>query len=213
MNQDWGEFFVDILYAVGERNIPRHELRSNLVADEIDGVEIHCLSPDENVQNSFFKIYKEKLKNPKIKLPDPNLLSAVLALRFGESVVLLGADALKENWENVFQNYHKRKLPKSRILKVPHHGARNAIDLRHNAKSYLDVCSHNPKAKAIIFAGDSKHPDDDVFDKIRSRADAICLSNGRNGGIFFPSIIPPVFSERSGAWFSSGWPLRWQRAD
>jgi ribonuclease BN (tRNA processing enzyme) len=179
MNQDWAEFFVDIIGAVVERDIPTHELRSNIVAEDIDGVEIHCLSPDETVQNSFFKTYKEKLKNPKVKLPDPNLLSAVLALRFGESVVLLGADALKENWEKVFQHYHKRKLPKARILKVPHHGARNAIDLRHNAKSYLDVCSHEPKAKAVIFAGDAKHPDDDVFNKIRLRTDTICLSNGR----------------------------------
>ncbi len=189
MNQDWGEFFVDIIGAVVQRDIPRHELRSNQMPEDIDGVEVHCLSPDENVQNSFFKTYRDKLKNTKIKLPDPNLLSAVLALRFGESVVLLGADALKENWTSALRNYHKRGLPKARILKVPHHGARNALDLGKNAKTYLDVCSHQPNAKAVIFAGDAKHPDGDVFDKIRSRADTICLSNGRKSTFVKPNPL------------------------
>jgi len=179
LNQDWGEFFVDIIGAVADQDIPTHELRSNLVADEIDGVEIHCLGPDEELQNSFSKTYTDKLKNLKIKLPDPNLLSAILALKFGDTVVLLGADALRENWESALKNYHKRNLPKAKILKVPHHGARNAIDFGRNAKTYLDACSNEPKVKAVIFAGDSKHPDDDVYSRIRSKAETICLSNGR----------------------------------
>ncbi len=145
----------------------------------MDGVEIYCLSPDESVQNSFFRAYQAKLEDTKNKLPDPNLLSAVLALKFGESVVLLGADAHKENWESALKHFHKRNLPKARILKVPHHGARNALDLGRHAKTYLDVCSHVPKAKAVIFAGDAKHPDSDVFARIRSRTDTICVSNGR----------------------------------
>ena len=179
MNQDWGEFLFDVFGAVAERDIPTHELRSNLVADVIDGVEIHCLSPDESVQNKFASAYQEKLADPAFEVPDPNLISAVLALRFGESVVLLGADALKKNWETALNQYHKRVLPKAKVLKVPHHGARNALDLQRTAKSYLDVCSQEPKAKAVIFAGDAKHPDDDVFEKLRSRTETICLSNGR----------------------------------
>jgi hypothetical protein len=92
---------------------------------------------------------------------------------------VLGADALRQNWESVLKIYHKRNLPKAKVIKVPHHGARNAIDLGRNAKNYLDVCSQNPKAKAVIFAGDAKHPDDGVFEKIKSKTDTICLSNGR----------------------------------
>jgi hypothetical protein len=111
------------------------------------------------------------------------LLSAILALKFGESVVLLGSDALRENWESALKIYHRRNLPKARILKVPHHGARNAIDFGRNAKTYLDVCSNEPKAKAVIFAGDSKHPDDDVFTKIASKTETICLSNGRKSNV------------------------------
>jgi beta-lactamase superfamily II metal-dependent hydrolase len=183
MNQDWGDFFIDILGEVVTKNIPDHLLRSNLFPDEIDGVKIHCLSPSEEIQNEFSKTYRAKLQKPETEIPDPNLLSAVLALRFGESVVLLGADALTKNWTGALQNYHKRKLPKTVILKVPHHGARNAFDLRKKATTYLDICSHQPKAKAVIFAGDANHPDNDVFGRIRSRADTVCLSNGRKSAL------------------------------
>ena len=198
LNQDWAEFFIDIIGAVAEQDIPRHQLRSNLVPDEIDGVEIYCLSPDEELQNSFSKTYTDKLRNLKIKLPDPNLISAILALKFGDSVVLLGADALKENWESALNIYRKRNLPKARILKVPHHGARNAIDLGRSAKTYLDVCSAEPKAKAVIFAGDSKHPDDEVFTKIASRMETICLSNGRKPN---PGNSNPLRLQMPGATF------------
>jgi hypothetical protein len=179
MNQDWAEFLFDILAAVKERNIPRHHLRSDLSPRAIDGVEIYCLSPDESVQNQYFSAYEKKLSNPKIEVPDPNLISAVLALRLGQGVVLLGSDALKRNWESAVAHYRKRSLPKARVLKVPHHGARNSLNLQRHAVSYLDICSHDPKAEAVIFAGDAKHPDRDVFEKLRSRAETICLSNGR----------------------------------
>ena len=179
LNQDWGEFLFDIYAAVIERKIPRHHLRSDLSPRVIDGVEIHCLSPDESVQNQYFSAYQKKLSDPKIQVPDPNLISAVLALRLGQGVVLLGSDALKRNWESVVAHYRKRSLPKARVFKVPHHGARNSLNLQRNAVSYLDICSHDPKATAVIFAGDAKHPDEDVFERLRSRAETICLSNGR----------------------------------
>jgi len=179
LNQGYANCFLDLLDAVGSKDIPRHDLRSDLEARILDGVEIHCLSPDEGSKNSFFKTFKTRLEKPEAKFPNFNLLSAVFALKYGESVVVLGADALKENWEHALKIFHKRQLPKARVLKVPHHGARNAIDLGRNAKTYLDVCSQNPKAKAVIFAGDKKHPDDGVFEKIKSRTEAICLSNGR----------------------------------
>lgn len=179
MNQDWGEFLFDILSAVIEHEIPRHCLRSDLMPMEIDGVQIHCLSPDEIVQNQFFSAYTKKLSDPRIEVPDPNLLSAILAFKLGQGVILLGSDGLKKNWETAVTHYQKRSLPKARVFKVPHHGARNSLNMQRRAVSYLDICSHEPRAKAVIFAGDAKHPDPDVFEKLRSRADTICLSNGR----------------------------------
>jgi hypothetical protein len=145
----------------------------------IDGVECYCISPEESIQNSYSMAYHQKLTNPEFEVPDPNSLSAVLALKFGQGVVLLGADALKKNWQSAIEQYRKHNLPKAMILKVPHHGAKNALETRGNAASYLDLCSYQPKAKSVIFAGDSKHPNDDVFEKLMSRTETICLSNGR----------------------------------
>lgn len=181
MNQDWAEFLIDLFYAVSVRKIPRHLLRSDLQPRLIDGVEVHCIAPEESVQNSFNTAYHEKLRDPCVKVPDPNSLSAILALRFGRAVVLLGADALKTNWTNAGKQYWKRGLPKACVLKVPHHGARNSFDLQKNAATYLDLCSHNPNAKAVLFAGDSKHPDSAVYEKLQKRTEVFCLSNGLKG--------------------------------
>jgi hypothetical protein len=178
MNKDWGEFFFDLFSAVIERKIPRSLLRSDLQPKLIDGVEIHCIGPDESIQNSYFSAYLEKLHKPSVKVPDPNSLSAILALKFGPAVVLLGADALKANWANAANHYRKRGLAKACVLKVPHHGARNSFDLQKHAATYLDLCSHNPDVKAVLFAGDAKHPDLSVYERLRNRAEVFCLSNG-----------------------------------
>jgi hypothetical protein len=103
MSRGWGEFLIDLYGAVAERDINEHCLRSDLEPHIIDGVEIHCLSPEEAVQNDFFRTYKKRLTDPKAEFPDPNLLSAVLALKFGDSLLLLGADALKKKLDNRFE--------------------------------------------------------------------------------------------------------------
>lgn len=181
MNQDWGEFLIDLYAAVGKRKIPRHLLRSCSREKIFDGVEVHCLGPDESIQNSFSDAYTKKLTETDVVVPDPNLLSAILALKFGQSLVLLGADALKKNWDSAVKHHQSLKLPKACVLKVPHHGAKNALNLKRgrHATSYLDICSHQPNAKSVLFAGDAKHPDATVYEKLQSRTDVYCLSNGR----------------------------------
>jgi len=65
------------------------------------------------------------------------------------------------------------------VLKVPHHGARNAMNWKQG--TYLDLCSGNPRAKAVLFAGDAAHPDPDVYRRLRVRTDVFCLANGLAG--------------------------------
>lgn len=179
MNQEWAGFLSDIYAAVADRHLPHHQLRSDLEPQMLDGVEIHCLGPDETTQQQFTAAYHKKLSDPDVEVPDPNLISAILALRFGDGLILLGSDALKKNWKPAVDRARRRGLPKARILKVPHHGAKNALNLTKKGTSYLDLCATEPRAKAVLFAGDSKHPHLDVFDRLRSRTDTICLSNGR----------------------------------
>ncbi len=184
-NRDWANFLIDLFGAVTERKIPVHQLRSDLDKVEIAGVEIHVLSPNEAVLNEFDMAMTGK---PGRKGPDANLLSAVLALRFGPNLVLLGADAVQRNWTTAYLRWKKLGLPKACILKIPHHGARNALDLRAHSKlhTYLDMCSHTPPARAVLFAGDRTHPDRKAYKKLRSRTEVFCLSNG----MFAPSRDP-----------------------
>jgi hypothetical protein len=184
MKKGWAEFVVDLYGAVAERGIPQHQLRSDLRTKTIDGVNIHVLSPDEAIKDRFVKAYGKRLQDYTVNLPDANLLSAILALEYGGTVVLLGADALKENWRGATRLYIEYKLPKTMVFKVPHHGASNAlqVNLARHEHNYLDICSHQPPAKSVLFAGDAKHPDPDVFRRLRARTDLTCISNGlRNG--------------------------------
>ena len=178
----WGDFHIDILGAVVERDIPQRRLRAGLEPVTIDGVDVHVLSPEEHIHDRFFKYWMQKARDPRVEPPDRNALSAILALHFGESVVLLGADALQENWTDAAKRYRKHKLPKAIVLKVPHHGARNAIELHPHSKkpTYLDLCRHDAdlKCHAVLFAGDSRHPDTKVQEKLRARTRLFCLSNG-----------------------------------
>jgi hypothetical protein len=184
MKKGWAEFLVDLYGAVAEKGIPRHQLRNDLRPEVIDGVEVHVLGPDENMSQRFVKAHGERLRDFKADLPDPNLLSAVLALKYGGVVVLLGADALKENWRTVTRLFFEFKLPKAAILKIPHHGAPNALqtNLRRHEHNYLDICSHEPRAKSVLFAGDAKHPDPGVFRHLLRRTEVICVSNGLKDG-------------------------------
>jgi hypothetical protein len=178
MRQQWADFLIDLYAGVAERKIPSHQLRNDLAPQVIDGVEIYCLSPKEEIKNSFIEAYKDRLRGKRVTIPDPNLLSAVLLLKYGNAVVILGADALKMNWEHAFERVRRKNLPKAVLLKVPHHGAANAIRIPPNKKKadYLDLCG--PAVKAVLFAGDAKHPSREVYEHLKQKSEVYCLSNG-----------------------------------
>ena len=200
MAEDWANFHIDIFGAVAERDIPQRRLCGELEPVTIDGVDVHVLSPEQHIHDRFFKYWMQKARDPKVEPPDRNALSAILALRFGESVVLLGADALQENWKYATKRYRKQELPKAVVLKVPHHGARNAIDLRPHSTTptYLDLCRQDAdlKCHAVLFAGDSRHPDREVQEKLRAQTRLFCLSNGISS---VPTLGNPLGIEIDGA--------------
>ena len=180
LKKGWASFLIDLYGAVCDRGIPRHQLRSDVQATHISGVEVHCLGPEEKIIQEFVEAYRRRLTDHLVRLPDPNLLSAILVLKYQDTVVVLGADALKRNWTAAARAYHRLGFGKARVIKVPHHGASNALLLhpRRREHSYLDLCSRDPKAHAVLFAGDAKHPDEVVFDELRRHTDLVCLSNG-----------------------------------
>ncbi|HEY5778132.1 MAG TPA: hypothetical protein VIT00_05310 [Terrimicrobiaceae bacterium] len=185
----WASFLVDLFNAATVADIPLHQLRADIEPTNIDGVSIFCLSPEEELQRAFTKAYQRLSVGEAVRHPDPNRLSAILAFLYGSSVVLLGADALKLNWQTAATRYRKHGLPKAVLLKVPHHGASNAF-LRHprpGESNYLDLVAKEG-GHAVLFAGDAEHPDGDVYDALRAQTEVRCLSNGTREAL--PEIDP-----------------------
>jgi len=176
LQADWGRWLTKIYGNVAERNIPHHKLRSDLEAKDISGVKVHVLSPEEQEQNRSSSAYHQMASGKRSGMPDPNALSAILVLEYAGSTIVLGADALKKNWKPAIKKYRRLGLQKASVLKVPHHGASNAIDLRKKQESYLDLCSGS--TLSILFAGDSNHPDRRVHQKLSEKTSPACLING-----------------------------------
>ncbi|MEI8341243.1 MAG: hypothetical protein WCH43_06860, partial [Verrucomicrobiota bacterium] len=191
MGSGWANFLIDLYGAVAERGLPIHQVRAGDEVRHYDGVEVHALAPEEVIQQEFLRYWMGKAGDPTVQKPDPNLLSAVLALRWGDSVVLLGADAVRSNWCTAVKRYQKLKLPKAVVLKVPHHGANNSIDLRSGSKEpgFLDICLHSERrCMSVLFAGDSKHPNAKVYERLLARTDVHCLNNGIRGRRIGPDL-------------------------
>jgi beta-lactamase superfamily II metal-dependent hydrolase len=178
MAEKWHSCMLDIFAAVAERDIPDHQMRAGEEIRIIAGVEIHVLAPEEKELRTFRRFWLEKADDPSVARPSPNPLSAILALRFGESVLLLGADAIGQNWRDAHERYRKLKLPKAKVLKVPHHGGSDALAIK--GANYLDCCLHTieERCKAVLLAGDSKHPNERVERQLKARTDLFCLGNG-----------------------------------
>ena len=183
MQTKWATFMIDLFFTAADRNVPVRQLRSELREWTIGDVEVRVLSPTEQTQNAFTEALQERIRDPKVPSPDVNTLSAILALRYGASVVLLGGDALRRNWTKAAKEYRRAGLPKAVVLKVPHHGAKNAFLVnpsRHQA-NYLDLCSRTPKVRAVLFPGDSKHPHPTVGSHLNRKAELHVVSPGATG--------------------------------
>jgi hypothetical protein len=169
LKKGWAKFFLALINERDEKNIPEIPLRNDLRDIEHAGVKITVGSPTRFAQQEYVKAYLARLKNPQKDLPDQNSISAVLILRYGGQSVLLGSDALKPAWAQVKKVYFSQSVGKSRILKVPHHGAINSLYLRPNKTniSYLEFCAD--VCDAILFAGDCDHPDVNVKSQLDTK--------------------------------------------
>jgi hypothetical protein len=187
MSGGFANFLIDLYGAIVERSIPIHVVRAGQEPRIYDGVEVHAIGPEEAIQQEFLDYWLNKAGDPSIERPDPNLLSAILALRWGDSVLLLSADALRRNWRAAVPRYRKLHLPRAIALKVAHHGALNSLDVKSHSREdgYLDICFHSAeeRCRSILFAGDVRHPNPKVYDRLRKRTDVYCLSNGLNGPV------------------------------
>jgi len=178
----WVEYLIDLYDEVGARSDVYagfvKKLSDMRRSEEIAGVKIHFLGPLEADQNRFTSAYSARMQGKHRAKPNENILSAILALEYGGHLVVLGADALAENWKAAEARCRQERLPKAILLKVPHHGGLDALGRPHEKHSYLDLCRANRETRAVLFGGDTKHPHPRVFDRLKARARPHCLANG-----------------------------------
>jgi beta-lactamase superfamily II metal-dependent hydrolase len=178
LNESYARSIIELASEVVDRDIFRKQLHDNIQPINIDGVLIQCLSPSEQVVNEFENVFHKRSKNCVLKFPDQNKLSIVLHIKFGDSSILLGSDALKAKWEELIKKNQKEKNINAKLLKVPHHGASNAFILSKTKKNYLSLCSKKPRPKCVLFAGSAKHPNSRVYEELLKKTDVYCTING-----------------------------------
>jgi len=164
-------FVLDVWTMVKCRKIECLSYDASRESVEVGGVTIHFLAPDRGVLTRETERLHTCLKESEPATPpDPNVFSLILAIEYAGKVVLLGADGLRAAWKTAHTKWRKKKLPAALVLKVPHHGAKNAFDLRpanQQRLDCLDLCSKRPEA--IIFAGDFAHPDPRVHASLKEK--------------------------------------------
>lgn len=152
--------YLNILQKIKEKNIPLICARKGMKIDLSKDLEILIFHPDN-----------ELLENTK---SDTNNNSIVCQLRFKEFKVLFTGD-LEEEGENrlLAEDFNL----KSHILKVAHHGSKDAT-----SSSFLERV--NPEI-AVISAGDNNpfgHPHHQVLERLKERKISVFRTD-KNGGI------------------------------
>jgi hypothetical protein len=177
--RDSGNFLRELFGGVARKGLVVKTLHSGLAAIEVGDVRIHVLAPEESQLNEFQRAYLDISAGKRRHIPDPNIQSSILAIEYGKKVALLGGDSLKKSWVTATTQFRKLKLDKGCLIKIPHHGASNAFDLQANeSATYLGICEKD--AIAVLFAGDTKHPDKRVEMRIKGKLRLHCLVNGAN---------------------------------
>jgi beta-lactamase superfamily II metal-dependent hydrolase len=189
-------FILRIWRIALEQEIEIKSFDASRKEEEIDGVRIHFLAPArKTTQAELNRVKKGINKLPKAPT-ELNNFSLVLAFEYAGKVVLLCADALKDTWKDALKALERAKIPRASVVKVPHHGARNAFHLNPKFTHELNcwhLCEERPVA--VLFAGDAAHPDPGVLVQLQKRTQLL--------SIFSLSPMPydsnPLGLETSGA--------------
>lgn len=191
-----GKFILGVFGPAYERKMVIRNIHSAYQSQQIGGVKIHFLGPEEEEQNKALVAYGELAQGNRKTPPDPNSISAIIAIEYNGSVVIFGGDALISNWVSAHKVWRKLNLQKAKLIKIPHHGASNAFDLK-GRRSYLDLVEKD--AYGVLFAGDSKHPDPRVLEKLEGGLNLHCLVNGCRHSRKVASAVNPLAIKIPGA--------------
>ena len=98
------------------------------LSEEEHDFSIHCLGPSPNIFSPYERSVLDRtflnlIKERKLTSRAPhNVISSVIAVRYGKWIGILGGDTEKNSWNDVLSR--KREwLSLARFIKIPHHGS------------------------------------------------------------------------------------------
>ena len=103
-------------------------LRADMTLPDRGPVGIDCLAPHPKTLGPYQQALAKCAEQPTSYQADENLLSVVLRFRYGKSTLLLGADAPKMSWLDIYRESKKRgQILQPDLVKVSHHGSLDAF--------------------------------------------------------------------------------------
>jgi beta-lactamase superfamily II metal-dependent hydrolase len=162
------KFMTDLWNEIDAKNVTPRALNSSFREFMIGEVKICILGPTEGVILKEEKRLRDALRSTRKKAPDPNKFSLIIVLEYKNISIILAADALRHAWREAETVFRAADLPKASVIKVPHHGAKNAFYLDGPQRvNCWNLCAE--QAMAVLFAGDVLHPDKNVYEALRKR--------------------------------------------
>lgn len=191
------------------RRLTHRIFRSRKLLLSEPDLEVQCLAPSHfhlsNIEHGIAAYVSGSRKT----LPSLNLASGVVAMFYGKTCLLLGADATGASWQTILEVLQNRDMPKvfRTIVKVPHHGSRES-----NPKHAWEYLKHRMAAThAIISVSKSNrysHPHDVTIERLLDLGIEVVCTSGieyqkKNGRIHKRDTWTTVY-ERSGKYDEHG---------
>jgi beta-lactamase superfamily II metal-dependent hydrolase len=139
-------------------------LDANVRLPSIGGVEIDCLAPRPRELGAYQSSLARWAVRPTEYKADENQLSVVLRLKYGQSTVILGADARTESWIDIERERARRgEAIVANLVKVSHHGSKEGYFHPAWASMSRPRITHG----AISSGSKYGHPDRGVITALR----------------------------------------------
>lgn len=148
-----------------KKRITQSTISNETMGKDIAGVRISFLAPDTKTLSNYEYDLDNRIRAQKGNPPDPNGISSIIAFEYGEHVFIHGGDALAQEWIKVC----KTKRITANLMKVPHHGADNALFVLGNRSPHNYRKLFNQQSNLIIF-GNATHPSRLVWKELNNKS-------------------------------------------
>ena len=187
----------------------KHGMRSYIMQDmremlkeEVHKFSITCLGPSTDIIDGYFRTLARNVikKESHTEIAPHNLVSSVVAVKYGNWIGLLGGDTEKRSWNYILDRCEHDWVSGARLVKVSHHGSETGSYDR----LWRSIKSEDCDAVVTCFAA-QELPSKEGLRPIKERGFSIYSTNSelasqlsrdktRANAIYFP----PSFNAESG---------------